>query len=66
MHKLSVNDDLMHTNAVVHSVRRICRCSNLDLAPLAVGRDKFALQRPLPEFGVYALVFYTAFTLNER
>lgn len=65
VHKLSINDNLMHTNAVVHSIRRICRCSNLNLAPLAVGRDKFTLQCALPEFGVYALVFHTAFALNE-
>jgi len=43
MHELPINDNLMHANTVVHSICGICSGSNLDFAPLAVGRHQFAL-----------------------
>ena len=43
MHDLTINDDLVHADTIVNSVCRICRRSDLNLTPLAIGRNQFAL-----------------------
>lgn len=65
MHQLAINDDLMHANAVMHSICGVCGGSDLDFSPLAICRYQFTLQCALLELLVDALVLDTPFTLDK-
>lgn len=64
VHQLSVNEDLIRTNAVSNGVSGVCDRRDLDLAPLLVRRHDLARRREPLELLVHALLLYTALALN--
>ena len=65
VHDLSINNSLMRTNTVIHCVRGVCACSNLDLSPLLVSRDKASFVGESLELLVDTLFFNAALSLDE-
>lgn len=66
MHDLSINHDLVHTNAVVYLVCRVRRGGNLNFTPLLVRRNESTFRGKPLELFIDTLLFDTSFTLNER
>jgi hypothetical protein len=65
MHDLAIDDHLMHTNSVVHGIRWVRSCRDLDLTPLAVSRHNRAFECAFLEFLVDSLLINTTFSLDE-
>jgi len=65
VHELSINQNLMSTNSIVHCIGRIRTCRDLNLTPFSVGRNELALLRSLLELGVHPLIFDTTLALNK-
>lgn len=65
MHDLAINEHLMSTHSVIHRIRRVCTCRNLDLAPLAVGGHKLTLRCELLELLIHSLLLNAALSLDK-
>lgn len=64
VHDLAVNEYLVSSNSVPHSVRWICAGSNLDLPPLTVCWYQVPLRGELLELFVNTLFLDTSFALD--
>jgi hypothetical protein len=65
LHKLTVNQNLISTNAVAHGICWVCGRRNLHLTPLAVGGYKLAGAHTLGVLFIHALILNAAFTADE-
>jgi hypothetical protein len=65
LHKLTVNQDLVGTNAVAHGICWVCGRRNLHLAPLTVGGYNLAGAHTFGVLLIHALLFNAAFTADE-
>lgn len=64
LHELTINQDLISSDSVAHSICRVGGCGNLNLSPFTVGGYEFALGSTVLEFFIDALFFDTAFSLD--
>lgn len=65
MHQLSINEHLISTNAISHSISWISGGGDLDLSPFLVGRHELTSCCAFFELLVYALLLDAAFPLNQ-
>lgn len=65
MHNLAIDDNLMHTNTIVFSIRGVRRRCDLDFSPLLVSRYDRAFKCAFLEFLIYALLINAAFSLDQ-
>lgn len=65
MHDLTVNKHLISADSVAHRIGWIRSRGDLDFAPLAIGRHKFALGREALELLEDALLLDAALSLDK-
>lgn len=65
MHQLAVNENLVRPDAVTHRISWIGGRCDLNLTPLLVRRDCFALRCEALKFLIDALFFDAALALNK-
>lgn len=65
MHDLTINNRLMSTDSITDRIRWVRSCSDLDLAPLTVGRHIFALDHEVLELFVDALLLNATLSLDK-
>jgi hypothetical protein len=66
MHNLAIDNNLMCTDSVLHSISWVGAGSDLNFAPLLVGWDKLPLGSEILEFSVDTLFLDTSLSLDER
>lgn len=66
VHNLAINENLVSTNSVALLIRGIRGSSDLDFAPLTVGRHKLSLGCETLELLVDTLFLNAAHSLNKR